>query len=397
MRYPPIQNFVGGQFVSAASSRTLNVVSPIDGQLLSTVPLSSADDLNHAVTNANTAFANWSRTPIKERVQVFFRYKFLLEKNLQELATLCSQENGKTMGESIAEIEKCIELTEFACSLPQLVTGEVLEVSKGVECRTEHIPIGIVASIVPFNFPSMVPNWTIPNAIALGNCMILKPSEKVPLSAGRIAELLKEAGLPDGVFNIVHGDIEIVEAICDHPQIEAVSFVGSTKVARIVYQRSTHNYKRCLALGGAKNHLMVMPDAIPGMTAQNVAASMSGCAGQRCMAASAMVAVGEVDHIIKKIVEEARMVVAGKNLGAVINKASKERIERYITEAEQQGAKVLLDGRGAKVAGKEDGTYVGPTVIDHVQSNMAIAKEEVFGPVISIMRTKTVDEALAIE
>ena len=208
---------------------------------------------------------------------------------------------------------------------------------------------------------------------------------------------MKEAGLPDGVFNIVHGDEDIVEAICDHPDIEAVSFVGSTKVARIVYQRATKNYKRCLALGGAKNHLMVMPDAIPGMTAQNVAASMSGCAGQRCMAASAMVAVGEVDHIIQKIVEEAKKIVPGENLGAVISKESKERIEKYITEAEKQGARVLLDGRGASVAGKESGTYVGPTVIDYVQPEMAIAREEVFGPVISIMRTKTVDEAIAIE
>ena len=207
---------------------------------------------------------------------------------------------------SVAEIENCIELTEFAVSLPQLVTGEVLEVSKGVECRTEHVPLGVVASIVPFNFPAMVPNWTLPNAIVLGNCMIIKPSEKVPLSCGRLAELLKEAGLPDGVFNIVHGDVEIVNAICDHPGIEAVSFVGSTKVAKIVYQRATSNYKRCLALGGAKNHLMVLPDAMPGMTAQNVAASMSGCAGQRCMAASAMIGVGNVDAIIAKICDEAK-------------------------------------------------------------------------------------------
>jgi malonate-semialdehyde dehydrogenase (acetylating)/methylmalonate-semialdehyde dehydrogenase len=243
----------------------------------------------------------------------------------------------------------------------------------------------------------MVPNWTIPNAIALGNCMILKPSEKVPLCSARLAQLLKEAGLPDGVFNIVNGDVEIVEAICDHPGIEAVSFVGSTKVAKIVYQRSTQHYKRCLALGGAKNHLMVLPDAIPGMTAQNVAASMSGCAGQRCMAASAMVGVGNIDHIIDKICEEAKKFVPGETLGAVINKESKERIERYITEAEQQGAKVLVDGRHATVKGKESGTYVGPTVIDHVKPGMSVATEEIFGPVISIMRTNTVDEALAIE
>ena len=397
MKYPPTKNFIGGQFVDSAGKKTLDIVSPCDGTQLSTVPMSNRNDLEAAVQAARKVFPAWSRTPIKERVQVFFRYKTLLEKNLEELANLCSEDNGKTYSESVAEIEKCIELTEFATSLPQLVTGEVLEVSRGVECRTEHVPLGIVASIVPFNFPAMVPNWTIPNAIALGNCMILKPSEKVPLCSKRLAELLQEAGLPDGVFNIVNGDVEIVEAICDHPSIEAVSFVGSTRVAKIVYQRATMNYKRALALGGAKNHLMVLPDAKPEMTAQNVAASMSGCAGQRCMAASAMVAVGDVDHIIQKIVAEAKKIVPGENLGAVISKEAKERIEKYITEAEKQGAKVLVDGRNATVKGKENGTYVGPTVIDYVKPDMSVAREEIFGPVISIMRTNTVDEALEIE
>jgi len=397
MKYPPFQNYINGAFANSSSERKLNVISPVDGNLLSTVPMSTAKDLDAAVKAAKAAFPIWSKFPIKERVQVFFRYKYLLEKNLKELAELVQEENGKTYNEAAAEVEKSIELTEFACSLPQLVTGEILEVSKGVECRTEHVPLGVVASIVPFNFPNMVPNWTLPNAIALGNCMILKPSEKVPLSSGRLALLLKEAGLPDGVFNIVNGDSEIVEAICDHPGIQAVSFVGSTKVAKIVYQRSTHNFKRALALGGAKNHLMVLADAKADMTAQNVAASMSGCAGQRCMAASAMVGVGNVDHIIQKICDEAKKIVPGKNLGAVISKEAKERIERYITEAEQQGAKVLVDGRGAKVEGKENGTYVGPTVIDYVKPEMSVAKEEIFGPVLSIMRTETVDEAIAIE
>ena len=397
MKYSPVQNYINGKFVDATSARSLDVISPLDGNPLSKVPMSTAKDLDKAVKAAKAAFPAWSHTPIKERVQVFYKYKYLLEKNLQELAALVSEENGKTIGEATAEVEKCIELTEFACSLPQLVTGEVLEVSKGVECRTEHVPLGVVASIVPFNFPSMVPNWTIPNAIGLGNCMVIKPSEKVPLSVGRLAMLLKEAGLPDGVFNVVHGDSEIVEAICDHPGIEAVSFVGSTKVAKLVYQRGTKNFKRVLALGGAKNHLMVLPDAKADMTAQNVAASMSGCAGQRCMAASAMVGVGNIDHIIEKICDEARKIVPGKNLGAVISKESKERIERYIGEAEKDGAKILVDGRGAKVEGKENGTYVGPTVIDYVKPEMSVAKEEIFGPVISIMRTNTVDEALAIE
>lgn len=397
MKYAPIQNFINGSFVNASTTQTLDVISPVDGNHLSTVPMSSSKDLDDAVKAAKAAFPAWSKTPIKERVQVFFRYKTLLEKHLKELAELCSEENGKTYGESVAEIEKCIELTEFATSLPQLITGEILEVSKGVECRTEHVALGVVASIVPFNFPSMVPNWTIPNAIALGNCMIMKPSEKVPLSCGKIAELLKEAGLPDGVLNIVHGDVEIVNAICDHPNIEAVSFVGSTKVAKIVYQRATQNLKRCLALGGAKNHLMVLPDAKEDMTAANVVASMSGCAGQRCMAASAMVGVGNVDHIIAKICDEAKKIKPGENLGAVINKESQQRIESYITQAEKDGAKILVDGRNTKVAGKENGTYVGPTVIDYVTPQMSVATEEIFGPVISIMRTNTVDEALAIE
>jgi malonate-semialdehyde dehydrogenase (acetylating)/methylmalonate-semialdehyde dehydrogenase len=255
----------------------------------------------------------------------------------------------------------------------------------------------VVASIVPFNFPLMVPNWTMPNALVLGNTMIMKPSELVPLSCQRMAEILKEAGLPDGVFNIVNGGKEIVEGICAHPDIEAVSFVGSTKVAKLVYQQSTHNLKRCVALGGAKNHLFVLPDANPAMTASNVTASMSGCAGQRCMAASAMLAVGNVDPIIDQIVAEARKIVPGKNLGAVISKAAKTRIEDYISEAERNGAKILVDGRGAVVEGHENGTYVGPTVIDFVKPDMSVATEEIFGPVISIMRTDTLDEAIKIE
>jgi len=392
-----IDNFINGAFVPSSAQRSLPITSPLDGSLLDEVLCSTAADLDQAVQAAAAAFPGWSRTPIKERVQVFYRYKTLLERDGQELAALVSRENGKTLDEAVAEIGKCIELTEFAASLPQLVIGDVLEVSRGVECRAEHVPLGVVASIVPFNFPAMVPHWTIPNALALGNCMIIKPSEKVPLTLQRVAALLKEAGLPDGVFNMVNGDSEIVQAICDHPGIEAVSFVGSTRVAKLVYQQATHRFKRCLALGGAKNHLLVLPDARPDMTAQHVVASMSGCAGQRCMAASAMVGVGAVDHIIEKIVEEARKIVPGRNLGAVISFEAKQRIERYITEAEQQGAKVLVDGRNAHVPGKENGTYVGPTVIDQVKPGMAVATEEIFGPVIAIIRVDDIDAALAIE
>ena len=365
--------------------------------MISRVPLSRAKEVDAAVRAAKAALPAWAATPIKERVQVFYRYKALLEKHVDELATLVSEENGKILSEARAEVLKSAELTEFACSLPQIAAGEILEVSRGVECRVERFPVGVVAAITPFNFPNMVPNWSIPNALALGNTMVLKPSELVPLSAGRIAELLKEAGLPTGVLQIVHGGQEAVEAICDHPDIAAVSFVGSTKVAKIVYRRATGNLKRCLALGGAKNHLIVMPDADREMTSSNVVASMSGCAGQRCMAASVMVAVSETEHIIKRMVEQAKAMVLGKDIGPVISSAARQRIIGYIDAAEKAGAKVLVDGRNVTVKGRDGGYFVGPTIIDHVTPDMAIAQEEVFGPVIVIIRAKDVDEALRIE
>ncbi len=396
MKYKPVKNFIGDELIDGGGEK-LDVCSPLDGSVISQVSLSAAEAVDKAVHTAKEAFPAWSNTTIKERVQVFFRYKQLLEENMDELSKLVQEENGKTYDESKAEVLKSAELTEFACSMPQLISNEILEVSKGVECREEHHPLGVVASITPFNFPNMVPNWTIPNALVLGNTMILKPSEIVPLSANRIAELLKEAGLPKGVFNVVHGAQEAVEAICDHPEIQAISFVGSTRVAKIVYQRGCSNLKRVMALGSAKNHLIVLPDANIEMTASNVAASMTGCAGQRCMAASAMVAVGSVDHIIEKLCEEARKIIPGKNLGAIISKKAKERIENYITEAEKDGAKILVDGRNYKVEGKENGFYVGPTIIDYVRPDMRIAREEVFGPVLSIIRTKDLDEAIEIE
>ena len=394
MKYPIVKNIINGK-TEQYQGELLDVYSPINGEIISQVNMSGKDAIDEAVKTASAAFEKWSQKTLKERVQVFFKYKQLLEENMDELSELIQEENGKTFGEAKAEIEKSIEVTEFACSLPQIASGEIQEVSRGVECRINRAPLGVVASITPFNFPSMVPNWTIPNAIALGNAMILKPSEQVPLSANRLAELLHDAGLPDGVLNIVHGGQEAVEAICDHPGIEAITFVGSTKVAKIVYQRGAASLKRMLALGGAKNHLIVLPDAHPEMTASNIAASMSGCAGQRCMAASAMVAVGESDHIIEKLCAEAKNIIPGENLGSVISQAAKERIEGYISEAEEQGAEILVDGRGADVNGK--GYYVGPTVIDHVTPDMKIASEEVFGPVLAIMRTDTIDEALAIE
>jgi len=326
MKYPQVPNFINGQNVTSQGN-LLDVYNPATGELLSKVTLSPASAVDEAVQAAQAAFPAWAALPAKERVQIFYRYRNLLEKYADDLAALVSEENGKTLGEARAEVLKSIELTEFACSLPQWVNGEVQEVSRGVECRSERWPLGVVASISPFNFPNMVPNWTIPNAIAVGNALLLKPSEVVPMSANRIAELLHEAGLPDGILNVVHGGRETVEALCDHPGIKALSFVGSTKVAKIVYARATAALKRVLALGGAKNHLIVLPDANLEMTASDVAASFTGCAGQRCMAASVMVAVGDVDPIIEQLCVEARKIVPGDNMGSVISPQARERIE----------------------------------------------------------------------
>ncbi|NOY47025.1 MAG: CoA-acylating methylmalonate-semialdehyde dehydrogenase [Chlorobi bacterium] len=391
-----VKNYINGKFERNGQS-SMDVISPIDGSVISTLPLSTYNDVDKAVQAAKDAFPSWSAKTLKDRVQIFFRYRTLLEKHMDELTKLVQLENGKTYGEAKAEVEKSMELCEFAVSMPQIVVNEVQEVSKGVECRIERKPLGVVASITPFNFPNMVPHWTMPNALVLGNTMVMKPSEIVPLSTVRMAELLKEAGLPDGVFNLVNGGKDVVEAICDHPDIEAVSFVGSTKVAKIVYKRATSTLKRCVALGGAKNHLLVFPDANPEMTASNVVASMSGCAGQRCMAASVMVGVDNIQHIIDKMVEDAKNLIPGENLGSVISAAAKERIEGYIAEAEKDGAKILLDGRNTTVAGKEGGFYVGATIIDYVTTDMSVAREEIFGPVISIIRAKDLDEAIEIE
>jgi malonate-semialdehyde dehydrogenase (acetylating)/methylmalonate-semialdehyde dehydrogenase len=397
MSFNEVKNFINGEFKSGSSTTIHTVISPLDGEKLTTFNESTMEDLNEIVATAQKAQKAWQKVTLKERAQVFYKYKQLLEKNSVELTEIIYRENGKIHGEAKAEIDKAIELTEFACSLPQFVNGENMEVSRGVYCSSTRISVGVVASIVPFNFPAMVPHWTIVNALALGNAMILKPSEAVPISAQYTAKLLKEAGLPNGLFNIINGTQSTVENICDHPGIKAITFVGSTKVAKIVYQRASHNLKQVLALGGAKNHIILLPDAHPKMASSNIVASMSGCSGQRCMAAATLIAVGNCDAILDKLIGEAQKIQCGTTLGAVISKAAKERIQNYITEAEQQGAKIILDGRNAIVPGKENGFYVGPTLIDYTTANMKIAKEEVFGPVLAIVRVKTIDEALAIE
>jgi malonate-semialdehyde dehydrogenase (acetylating) / methylmalonate-semialdehyde dehydrogenase len=397
MAFDEVKNFINGEFKPGSSSKIHSIISPLDGSELTTFRESTNEDLNEIIEFAKKAQKAWQKVTLKERAQVFYKYKQLLEKNSEALTEIIYRENGKIHGEAKAEIDKAIELTEFACSLPQFVNGENMEVSKGVFCSSTRIPVGIVASIVPFNFPTMVPHWTIVNALALGNAMILKPSESVPISSQQTARLLKEAGLPDGLFNIINGTQSTVENICDHPDIKAVTFVGSTKVAKIVYQRASHNLKQVLALGGAKNHIILLPDAHPDMASSNIVASMSGCAGQRCMAAATLIAVGNCDAILDRLIGDAQKIQCGTTLGAVISKAAKERIENYISEAEQQGAKIILDGRNTVVLGKENGFYVGPTLIDYATADMKIAREEVFGPVLAIVRVNSIDEALAIE
>ncbi len=386
-------HYIHGARVEAGSRPLSPLTSPVDGTALGTVTAADSAVVDQAVQSARKAFQSWGAVPVKERVQVLYKFKTLVEKNIGELAKQVTAENGKTTAESAAGIARGIEIVEYAASLPQLFAGEILEVSTGVDCYTRRFPLGVVAGITPFNFPAMVPMWMFPMAIACGNSFILKPSEQVPFTPLMLAELLKEAGLPDGVFNIVQGDRETVEAVLDHPGITAAAFVGSTAVAKAVYDRGVAANKRMLTLGGAKNHLVVVPDADPVITAKNVVSSAVGCAGQRCMAASVLIAVGDCDHIIDAIEQEMRSLACGKEVGAIISAKAKERIEGYITRAAERGAKVILDGRGQQRAGH----YVAPTLIDGITREDECANDEIFGPVLSILRVKTLEEAIAIE
>jgi len=377
--------------------RTLEVQSPLNGKAIGSIQVADSAEVDAAFQRASAAFQTWGATPAKERVQPLFRFKQLVEANMQELSELVSAENGKTVAESEAGICKGLEVVEFATALPALAQGGKLEVSRGVDCYTRSYPLGVVAGITPFNFPAMVPMWMYPLAIAAGNTFLLKPSEQVPLTSVRMGELLLEAGLPENVFQVVQGDRETVEALLDHPGIAAAAFVGSTQVARQVYERGIQAGKRMLCLGGAKNHLVVVPDADPQITAKNVVSSATGCAGQRCMAASVLITVGDCSAVMEAIEAEMRKVIPGENLGAIISSKAKDRIEGYIDRAESGGARILVDGRGAAVPGKEGGFYVGPTLIDGIEAGDESVCDEIFGPVLSTLHVETLDEAIAIE
>jgi malonate-semialdehyde dehydrogenase (acetylating)/methylmalonate-semialdehyde dehydrogenase len=393
--YETARNWIGGQWADATGDHTGQVINPRHGKSMADVPYSSAADVDAAVQAAAVAQKEWAQWPMRERAQVMYAARELMMRDLEELSWLVSHENGKTYAEAKAEVLKGIECVEFGCSLPNLAAGSQLTVSRGVRCEVVHEPIGVVAGVTPFNFPFMVPLWMMPQALVGGNAFILKPSEQVPLSALKLAEIFDEAGLPKGLFALVQGGRGVVEALCDHPDIQAMAFVGSTRVAKIVYGRAAATGKRALCLGGAKNHLIVVPDADVELTTQNVLASFTGCAGQRCMAASVLVAVGDVDHIIDSVVKRASEMVLGEDMGPVNLPASLDRINGYIDQAEAQGATLRIDGRGA--SGPDGGYWMGPTLIDGVNADMPAGCEEIFGPVLSVIRVDTLDQAIALE
>ncbi|MDP1826073.1 MAG: CoA-acylating methylmalonate-semialdehyde dehydrogenase [Archangium sp.] len=394
--YVNIKNWIGGNWREGSSGNWLDIENPRHGKAIGKMTISTAKDVEAAVEAGKKAFPAWRGTPMRERAQVLYRMKALMERDLDELCWLVSHENGKTYAEGKGDVEKGIECVEFAASLPMMADGGQLDVSRGVNCRVTHEPLGVVAGIVPFNFPVMVPLWMAPNAIMAGNAFILKPSEVVPYGAMKLASLWQEAGLPDGIFNVVNGQRETVEAIVDHPEIKAVGFVGSTKVAQILYARGAAVGKRMLCLGSAKNHVVVVPDADVALTSSNIVASSYGCAGQRCMASSLMVAVGDVQKIIDGIADHVRKIRLGEDMGTIISAASRERILKHIEAAEKAGAKVVVDGRGKNVPGAE-GHWIGPTVLDNVTIDMPAGCEEIFGPVLSIVHVKTLDEAINLQ
>ncbi|SEK98985.1 methylmalonate-semialdehyde dehydrogenase [acylating] [Stigmatella aurantiaca] len=393
------RNLVGGEWVSPVGAELLEVRSPYTGGVIGRVPLTPLSGVSPVVEAAKKASVGWQAMGLRERTVHLSRFRALLEKNLERLAHLAASEAGKTVGEARAGLLKGLEVCDFALSLQNLDTGGAMEVSRGVTCEFRREPLGVVAGITPFNFPAMVPMWMIPTALAVGNAFILKPSEKVPLTACALGELMLEAGMPPGVFSLVHGGKEAVQGLLEHPDVKAVGFVGSSAVARRVYAEGAAHGKRVLALGGAKNHLIVVPDADPALTPQAVVDSFTGCAGQRCMAASVLVAVGDVQPLIDEVARRAAALEVGPGMGALIDRASQERLEAAIARAESEGARVLVDGRGKKPQGAAwaGGHWLGPTILDHVRPDMEAAQRELFGPLISIVRVPTLSAALELE
>lgn len=399
-----LDNYIHGAWTKSSGTTLLDVRNPATGEGLAKVPLSTAGDVDAAVRAAEEAFPAWSATPPVARARYLFKLKQVFEEHKEEVAAICTSEHGKTLAESRNDFGRGIENVEHAAGMPSLMMGQSLsDVATGIDCQTIRQPMGVFAAITPFNFPPMVPLWFLPYAIATGNTFVLKPSEQVPLSQERIFQLIEKVGLPPGVVNLVNGGKDVVNAFCAHPKIKGVSFVGSSGVAKHVYKACADTGKRVQALGGAKNFIAILPDAEMDRAVANAADSAYGCSGQRCLAASIVVAVGSAyERVREGIVSAAKAVVLGDGskpgvtMGPVISAAHRDKVVGYIDKGVAEGAKLLLDGRGAKVEGHPGGFWVGPTVFDDVKPGMTIATEEIFGPVVCIVRAKDLDEAIAI-
>ncbi|MCC6533786.1 MAG: CoA-acylating methylmalonate-semialdehyde dehydrogenase [Burkholderiales bacterium] len=394
--------WIGGRASDATSTRTADITNPATGEVIRKAPMANAADVDAAVRCAMQAFGVWRETPSVRRARILTRFRELLEAHRDELARLITQEHGKTLADAAGSLQRGIEVVEFASGVPHLVKGEHAEdVGRGIDCHSLLQPLGVCAGITPFNFPVMVPLWMFPVAIACGNTFVLKPSEKDPSASLRMAELATEAGLPDGVLNVVHGDKEAVDALLQHPGIRAVSFVGSTPIARYVYETATRNGKRVQALGGAKNHAVVLPDADLEFAADAVVGAAYGSAGERCMAVSAVVAVGAIgDQLVDAIRAKAAKLPVGPGdrqgieMGPLVTREHRDKVKSYVDSGEAQGAKLVLDGRAFEVSGREKGFFIGPTLFDHVTPDMTIYQDEIFGPVLVVLRAESLDQAI---
>ena len=399
-----IEHFVGGKLFSGTSDRKSKVFDPATGEQKSEVILANKSDLDKTVQVAKKAFENWSLKPSLQRARVMFKFKDLLEKNTDEITKLIVSEHGKVYEDAKAALTRGIEVVEFVCGIPHLLKGEFSEnVGTNVDSWSIRQPLGVVAGITPFNFPAMVPMWMFPVAIACGNTFILKPSEKDPSCALKLAELLKEAGLPDGVFNVINGDKEAVDAILINKDIKAVSFVGSTPIAKYIYENSAKNEKRVQALGGAKNHLVVMPDCDLDSAVNGLMGAAYGSAGERCMAQSVAVAVGNIgDELVARISKKVEALKVGpgidkaSEMGPLVTKEHLKKVKGYVDLGVEEGAKLVVDGRDIKLQGYENGFFIGGCLFDHVQKDMRIYKEEIFGPVLSVIRVKTFEDAVKL-
>ena len=397
-----LKNYIGGEWVESASAQIEEIPNPATGEIIARIPISTRKDLDQAVVAAKEAFKKWRKVAVPRRARILFRYQQLLVENWEELAKIVTLENGKSYNEAYGEVQRGIECVEFAASVPTLMMGEQLpDIATGVESGMYRYPIGVIGGITPFNFPMMVPCWMYPLAIACGNTFVLKPSERTPLLANRLAELFKEAGLPDGVLNIVHGAHDVVNGILDNDDVKAVSFVGSQPVAEYIYKTAAANGKRVQALAGAKNHSIVMPDADLDNAVTNITGAAFGSAGERCMAAAVVVAVGDVaEELINRLKKAADEIKIGNGmdegvfLGPVIRDSHKDRTISYIESGEAEGASLIRDGRNDAV--DEQGYFVGPTIFDHVQPKMKIWKDEIFAPVLSVVRVESLEEAIEL-